>query len=81
MHSKIKNSVEDIQNKYKAILKLEQDVNECYELFQELAIMIQAQGEILDNIENNIEDANDYMEQAQVHLKSAKELHEDTKSK
>ena len=54
--------MEDIQDKYKAILKLEKDVNECFELFQELAIMIQAQGEILDNIEANLEDANDYME-------------------
>jgi t-SNARE complex subunit (syntaxin) len=29
--------VDDIQNKYKEILRLEQNVNELFELFQELA--------------------------------------------
>ena len=43
--------------------------------------MIQAQGEILDNIEANIEDTNDYMEKAQVNLKNAQELHEESKTK
>ena len=43
--------------------------------------MIQAQGEVLDNIEANLEEADDYLESATVHLKSAKELHESTKSK
>ena len=65
MHSKIKNTVDDIQNKYKDILRLEQNVNELFELFQELAVLIQAQGEMLDNIEANLEDANDYMEKAE----------------
>lgn len=70
-HSKIKNTVEDIQNKYNDILKLEKNVNELFELFQELAVLIQAQGEMLDNIEANLEDANDYMEKAEVKLANA----------
>jgi t-SNARE complex subunit (syntaxin) len=32
--------VEDIQNKYQDILRLEQNVNELFELFQELAVLI-----------------------------------------
>ena len=40
VHSKIKNTVEDIQNKYQDILRLEQNVNELFELFQELAVLI-----------------------------------------
>jgi t-SNARE complex subunit (syntaxin) len=71
VHSKVKNTVEDIQNKYKDILRLEQNVNELFELFQELAVLIQAQGEMLDNIEANLEDANDYMEKAETQLKHA----------
>ena len=42
VHSKIKNTVDDIQNKYNDILKLEQNVNELFDLFQELANLIQA---------------------------------------
>ena len=41
-HSKMKNTVSDIQEKYAAILKLEQSVNELFELFQELAQLVQA---------------------------------------
>ena len=71
VHSKIKTTVDDIQNKYKDILRLEQNVNDLFELFQELAVLIQAQGEMLDNIEANLEDATDYVEKAEVHLKNA----------
>lgn len=81
VHSKIKNTVDDIQNKYKDILRLEQNVNELFELFQELAVLIQAQGEMLDNIEANLEDANDYMEKAETQLQNAQQLHEKTRSK
>ena len=81
VHSKIKTTVDDIQNKYKDILRLEQNVNDLFELFQELAVLIQAQGEMLDNIEANLEDATDYVEKAEVHLKNAQELHEKNRSK
>ena len=36
---------------------------------------------MLDNIEANLEDANDYMEKAENHLKNAKDLHEKNRSK
>ena len=44
-------------------------------MFQELATLIQAQGEMLDNIEANLNDANDYLEKAEVHLQKAKSWH------
>ena len=46
-------------------MRLEQNVNELFDLFQELNNMISMQGEMLDNIEANFEDANDYMEKAE----------------
>lgn len=39
-HSKVQNTVNDIQAKYEAILKLEQSVNDIFDLFQELANLI-----------------------------------------
>ena len=53
-HRKIVSSVNDIQNKYQDILQLERSVNEVVTLFEELAILIQAQGEMLDSIEANL---------------------------
>ena len=41
VHSKVANTVNDIQKKYEAIKKLEESVNELFELFQELAQLIQ----------------------------------------
>ncbi len=40
-HSKMKNTVNDIEAKYEAILKLEKSVEELLELFQELAQLVQ----------------------------------------
>ena len=54
VHSKIANAAGDIQKKYEAILKLEESVNELFRLFEDLANMIQEQGEMLDNIESNM---------------------------
>jgi len=70
-HRKVQNTVNDINAKYEAILKLEQSVNELFDLFQELANLIQMQGEMLDNIESNLAEANDYLEKAESHLESA----------
>ena len=81
VHSKIKNTVSDIQDKYQNILRLEQNVNELFELFQELATLIAAQGEMLDNIEANLDDANDYLEKAEVQLEHAQELHKKGRSR
>lgn len=35
---------------------------------------------MLDNIEANLKDANDYMEKAEVHLQKAKKWHEKTRT-
>lgn len=74
-HSKMKNTVSDIQEKYAAILKLEQSVNELFELFQELAQLVQAQGEMLDNIEANLVETENYLEKAETNLENAENIH------
>ena len=70
-HSKMKNAVSDIQAKYDAIKRLEQSVEELFELFQELAQLVQAQGEIIDNIEANLVETENYVEKAEKNLENA----------
>ena len=77
----MKNTVSDIQEKYAAILKLEQSVNELFELFQELAQLVQAQGEMLDNIEANLTETENYLEKAETHLESAEAIHKKNRGK
>jgi t-SNARE complex subunit (syntaxin) len=62
-------------------LALEKSVNELFELFQELAQLVQMQGEMLDNIEQNLTEANDYMEKAETNLQTAQTIHEQNRSK
>ena len=80
-HSKVKNTVSDIEEKYKAILQLEQSVNELFELFQELAQLVQQQGEVLDNIEANLIETENYLEKAESNLENAEKIHKKNRSK
>jgi t-SNARE complex subunit (syntaxin) len=75
-HMKLKNAVMDIQDKYKDIQKLERSVQIVHQMFVDLQIMVQAQGEMLDNIELNIQGAKDYMKKAVVSLDKAKKSHQ-----
>jgi syntaxin 1B/2/3 len=44
-------------------------------------VLIQAQGEMLDNIEANLEDANDYVEKAETQLRNAQKIHKEGRNK
>ena len=56
-------------------------MNELFELFQELAVLVQAQGEILDNIEQNLIDTNDYLEKAENNLDNAQQIAETNRNR
>ena len=49
-HPRLTQEVEAIQDKFQAILMLEQSVNELFELALELQTLVKAQGEALDNV-------------------------------
>jgi syntaxin 1B/2/3 len=52
--------------------RLEQSMDELQEMFQDLHALIMMQGDLLDNIEINVEKSIDYMEQGIENLKKAK---------
>lgn len=80
-HAKIRNAVDDIDRKYKDILKLEKGVEEVYQLFLDLGTLIQAQGEMLDSILTNMHEARDYVKKGIDNLESAKKIHKKTRTK
>jgi len=65
--------VRDIEERHLDILKLEQQVLEVYELFRDLATLVDLQQESLDVIENRISHARDYAEKAEVQLQEAEQ--------
>jgi syntaxin 1B/2/3 len=74
-HTKLQNAVADIQDKYKDILKLEASVKLVHQMFMDMAILVSAQGEMLNNIELNVKESKDYMLKSVKRLDDAKQDH------
>lgn len=52
----------DIQSRHEDILKLEESLKELRQLFLDMQTLVEAQGEVLDEIENQVDQAVDYTE-------------------
>jgi len=63
--------VRDIEDRHLDILKLERQVLEVYELFKDLATLVDIQQESLDVIENRVAKAKDYVEKGEKELAQA----------
>ena len=70
-----------IEERHADILKLEQQVIEIYELFRDLATLVDLQQESLDVIENRIMHAKNYTEKAEVELQEAEDYQRKARSR
>ncbi|XP_028647600.1 syntaxin-4 [Erpetoichthys calabaricus] len=68
-----KQALNEIESRHDEILKLERSIRELHELFQYLAMEVEAQGEVIDRIEDNILQSKNYVEKAADHMQSAVE--------
>ena len=59
----IKDIYMHVQDKYQDVLKLEQSVAELHQMFLDLALLVEQQGEMLDQIEFQVRTAANYVEQ------------------
>ncbi|RNA22046.1 syntaxin-1A isoform X2, partial [Brachionus plicatilis] len=66
-----KQTLADIEARHKDILKLEQSIKELHDMFMDMAMLVESQGEMIDNIERNIGQATEYVEQAKTETKQA----------
>lgn len=64
-------ALNDIQVRHQDILKLEKSLMELHEMFLDLSIMIESQGEMIDRIEFNVSSAANHVEKASKELKQA----------
>jgi len=67
------NVVAEIEARHKGIMKLEQQVLEIYQLFKDLAVLVDLQQETMDVISERIERAKDFTGVAEEELRKAKE--------
>ena len=69
----LKNAVSDIQDKLRDIQRLEQSVEQCVVLFNELSALVFAQGEKIDSIEVNLTQCKHYVQKATAKLEKVLE--------
>ena len=75
------NALADIQEKHEDIIKLARSVQELHELFVDMSVLVEAQGELLDQIEHHVVDAVEYAEAGVKELTKAKKLQQAARKK
>lgn len=70
-HKVTEDMVRDLEVRHSEFIKLEKQIEEVRDLFLEIANMVESQGDMIDNIEYQIEDAFMNMQGANKELKTA----------
>jgi len=60
-----------VQSKHKQIMRLETSIEQLHQLFVDMAVLVEAQGELIDQIEKNVQDSRSHTEQGVKKLRSA----------
>ncbi|XDV48792.1 hypothetical protein PO909_018157 [Leuciscus waleckii] len=64
-------ALNEIESRHKDILRLESSIKELHDMFVDMAMLVETQGEMIDNIENNVNKAVEYVDHAKVDTKKA----------
>ncbi|KAL5972750.1 hypothetical protein ACLOJK_039555 [Asimina triloba] len=70
----ILDTVEEIQERHDAVKEIEKKLLELHQVFLDMAVLVEAQGEVLDNIEIQVTNAVDHVQSGTDALKTAKSL-------
>ncbi|XP_074046514.1 syntaxin-1A [Macrotis lagotis] len=66
-----KQALSEIETRHSEIIKLENSIRELHDMFTDMAMLVESQGEMIDRIEYNVEHAVDYVERAVSDTKKA----------
>ena len=81
-HIKLQNAVRDLEERHRDIKKLEKSILQVHNMIIELSKLVSLQGEMIDNIEVNIQQAKDYVLKGEKNVdKSKKNLQSARKKK
>ncbi|KAK9804832.1 hypothetical protein WJX72_007710 [[Myrmecia] bisecta] len=70
----------EIQERHEAVKELEKSLMDLHQIFLDMAVLVEAQGEMLDNIEAQVSKAKDHVESGVTHLVEAKKLQKKTRN-
>lgn len=71
-HAVLLDEIQNIRDKHLDILKLEKSIADLAQMFQEMAVLVDSQGEMLDSIEANVHKTKSYTAKAEKELITAK---------
>ncbi|XP_036135342.1 syntaxin-1A isoform X1 [Molossus molossus] len=66
-----KQALSEIETRHSEIIKLENSIRELHDMFMDMAMLVESQGEMIDRIEYNVEQSVDYVERAVSDTKKA----------
>ncbi|KAM9355535.1 syntaxin-11a [Pholidichthys leucotaenia] len=66
-----RSALNEIENRHKELLELESRIRDIHELFFQMALLVEEQGSMLDNIETNVGATVDYVTKATAQIKQA----------
>jgi syntaxin 1B/2/3 len=76
-----KNALADIQDKHKDIMRLEQSIVELHQLFVDMSVLVETQGEMLDQIEYSVQQAHAYVGKGVQQLEKAKQYQKNSRQR
>ncbi|XP_005986912.1 syntaxin-1A isoform X1 [Latimeria chalumnae] len=66
-----KQALNEIETRHSEIIKLENSIRELHDMFMDMAMLVESQGEMVNSIERNVLNSTDYIEHATSETKKA----------
>ncbi|XP_017760360.1 PREDICTED: syntaxin isoform X4 [Eufriesea mexicana] len=76
-----KQTLADIEARHADIIKLENSIRELHDMFMDMAMLVESQGELVDRIEYNVDQTGDHVGQARGELIKAEEYQSKARKK
>lgn len=73
------NALEEIQERHDAVKEIEKKLLDLHQIYLDMAVLVEAQGEILDNIESQVANAVNHVQSGTTALQNAKKLQKNSR--
>ncbi|KAL1562387.1 syntaxin-132-like isoform X1 [Salvia divinorum] len=70
----VMNTLEEIQERHDAVKEIEKKLLDLHQIYLDMAVLVEAQGDILDNIESQVTNAVDHVQSGTTVLQNARRL-------
>ncbi|XP_061538559.1 syntaxin-1A isoform X4 [Phycodurus eques] len=74
-------AMNEIETRHNEIIKLENSIRELHDMFMDMAMLVESQGELVNNIERVVWEAQDYVKQAKDTIPKCKKLKKTSRRK